>query len=233
VVRDLEAMADGSISVEGPPGLLWTFGHVTPAAGLGVGSAVTAGQVIATMFHDYGFDFGLINYGVEHAYIVPERYPDGYRHGQNPIAQFPDPVKAELLARVNSLSDPLGRVSFDVAGTASGGWFIAGAPKLWLARYVERVETRIVGVADAWAGWVWGFLAAVDPAAPDWEAITPASGVVALRLWVLGWDALPNTAQPAGTLLVQLTGPATLRVEWFDTHGPVTAFTAAARTYER
>jgi hypothetical protein len=246
VVRSLAAMADGFISVEGPPGLIWTFGHVTPAAGLGVGSAITPGQVIATMFYDHGFDFGVINYAVEHTYIVPERYHDGPRHGQNPIAQFPDALKTDLLARVNSLADPLGRLSFDVAGTASAGWFIEGAPKtneplefgnehmlLWLARYVERVETRIVSVGEPWAGWWWGFLAAVDPAAPDWEAITPASGAVALRLWTLGLDALPNTAQPAGTVLAQLTGPATLRVEWFDTHGPVTAFTGAARIYER
>ena len=233
VVRHLEAVADGTVSVEGPPGLLWTFGHVTPAPGLGVGSVITAGQVIATMFLDHGFDFGLINYGVEHTFIVPERYPDGYRYGQNPIAQFPDPLRTELLTRVNSLSDPMGRLSFDIAITASGGWFIGGAPKLWLARYVERVETRIVGVADAWAGWWWGFLAAVDPGAPDWEAITPASGAVAVRLWTLGPDALPNPAQPAGTLLVELTGPATLRIDWFDTHDPVSAFTGAARTYER
>jgi hypothetical protein len=198
------------------------------------------------MYYDHGFDFGLLNNGVDRAFVVPERYHNGYRNGQNPIEQFPDPLKSDLLARVNSLSDPLGRLTYDVAGTASGGWFIAGSPKtneplnfgnehmlLWLARYVEREETRIASVGQVWPGMTLGFLVTVDPAAPSWEDITPASGKVALRLWGIGADALPNTATPAGTLLVELTGAATLRVEWFNTHDPVTAFTAAARLYER
>lgn len=137
-------------------------------------------------------------------------------------------------------------MSYDAPGTASGGWFVQGTPLtaepfkhgnehliLFLVRYAEREETRIVSAGDPWPGWWWGFLAAVDPAAPDWEAITPASGAVPLPLWILGLDAFPNPAQPAGTLLVELTNPSTLRVEWFDTHDPVTAFTAAARLYER
>ncbi|MGH7568885.1 MAG: hypothetical protein ACREL9_07955 [Gemmatimonadales bacterium] len=246
VVVRLAAVADGYITVEGPRGLVWTFGHVTPAPGLAVGSAIAPGQVVATMLYEHGFDFGLLNYGVERAFVVPERYHAGYLNGQNPIEQFPEPLKSDLLARVTSLSDPLGRLTYDVAGTASGGWFIAGSPKtneplmfgnehmlLWLARYVEREETRIVSLGDAWPGMTLGHLVAVDPAAPAWESITPASGRVALRLWAIGADALPNTTYPAGTLLVELTGAATLRVEWFDTHSPVSAFTAGARTYER
>lgn len=245
IVLSLNAAADGFVAIEGPPGLRWTFGHVTPAAGLAVGSPVSAGQVVATMFYDHGFDFGLINYGVTHEFILPARYHDGMRHGENPIAQFPDSIKTTLLARVNSLTDSLGRMSFDSAGTASGGWFIAGSPKtseplafgnehmlLWLARYVERQETRIVSLGDLWPGMV-NRLLAVDTAAPSWESITPASGAVAVKLWNIGTDALPNTTWPGGTLLVQLLDSLTLRVEWFDTHGTVTAFTAAARTYER
>jgi hypothetical protein len=37
VVLRLAAVADGYITVEGPPGLVWTFGHVTPAPGLAAG----------------------------------------------------------------------------------------------------------------------------------------------------------------------------------------------------
>ena len=247
VVRSLNPAPDGFVTVEGPPGLTWWFGHVTPAAGLTVGATVTAGDTVATMFFDHGFDFGLINNAVEHIFLVPERYHHGYRHAQNPIAQFPAAMQLDLLARVNSLSDPLGRMSFDVAGTASGGWFIAGSPKtnavlefgnehmlLWLAPYVERVETRILSLGNLWPGMPFGWLSAVDAGAPALDAITQASGRVALRLWGLGVDALPNSAgTPAGTLLVELTGPSSLRVEWFNTHDPVTAFTAAARTYER
>lgn len=245
MVRGISTAADGFLSVEGPPGMQWTFGHVTPAPGLAVGSPVVAGQVVATMFYDHGFDFGLFHNGVTHVFTDSVRYHHAYIHAQNPIAQFPDSLRTLMLARVNSLSDPLGRMSYDVAGTASGGWFIAGSPRssvplqfgnehmlLWLARYVEREATRIVSVGDMWPGMP-NRLLAVDSAAPTWEAITPASGVVAIRLWNIGVDALPNTAWAGGTLLVHLMTPNSLRVEWFNTHAAVTAFTAAARTYER
>ena len=56
---------------------------------------------------------------------------------------------------------------------------------------------------------------------------------MALRLWNIAQDARPNLSQPSGTLLVQLVDSLRLRVEWFNTHNPVTAFTAAARMYER
>ncbi len=245
IVRDINTATDGFLSVEGPPGLRWTFGHVTPAPGLVRGSTVTAGQAVATMFVNHGFDFGVINYGVHHQYIVPERYPDGPRHGENPIAQFPDSLRTLLLARVNSLTDSLGRLSFDVAGTASGGWFTQGAPRdntplsfgndtmlLWLARWVERRSTRIASIGKLWPGMP-NRLLAVDSAAPDWESLTPASGAVALRLWNIALDARPNLSSAGGTLLVQLLDSLHLRVEWFNTHTPVTAFTAAARIYER
>lgn len=246
VVVAVEPGPDGTVAMEGPPGLSYRFAHVTPAADLAPGSPVVAGQVVGTMFNPRSLNFGMHNNGVEQYVVVPERYPEPYRHAQNPIEQYPEPLRSELLARVNSVSHPLGRMAYDVPGTASGGWFIPGAPRtnapfvhgneymfLFLVRYAEREETRIASAGDPWAGWTWGFLAAVDPAAPDWEAITPTSGAVALPLWLLGLDAHPDSAQPAGTLLVQLTNPTTLRVEWFDTHDPVTAFTAAARTYER
>ena len=244
-VLRIEHAADGELTIEGPPGLILTFAHVTPEPSLRVGSPVAAGQVVATMFNLHSFDFGVTNYATEHYYVVPERYHHPARFGQNPIAQYPDSLKTLLLTRVNSLSDPLGRLSRDAAGTASGGWFIEGAPRnnvplevgnehmlLWLGRYVEREETRIVGLGEWHDGQGRG--GAVDPADPSWEDITPASGIVALRLWPLGLDALPNTTMPgAGTLLIQLLDDVTLRVEWFDTHDPVTAFTTAARIYER
>lgn len=74
---------------------------------------------------------------------------------------------------------------------------------------------------------------AVDSAAPSWESITPASGEVRLKLWNLALNATPNLAQPAGTLLVQLSGATALRIEWFNTHGAVSGFTGGARMYER
>lgn len=245
LVRHLDAQADGSVAVEGPPGLIWHFGHVTPAAGLAIGDTVVAGDVVATMYYEHGFDFGLLNYGVKHEWVDSTRYNHGYLHAEHPIAQFPAAVRPELISRIQAGSEPLGRLAFDVAGTASGGWFLEGAPAgdvplqrgndhmlLWLARWVERRETRIAVVGERWPGMVNQTLA-VDAAAPSWEELTPASGAVALKLWNLNAAATANLDWPAGTLLVQVLAGERLRVEWFDTHEPVGGFTTAARMYER
>lgn len=245
VVRDVQHAIDGMLAVEGPPGLIWTFGHVTPAADLASGSDVAAGEVVATMTYDHGFDFGVINYAVKHEYIDSTRYHHGYLHGEHPIAQFPEPLRSGLTERIVAPEDPLGRLSYDMAGTAAGGWFIEGAPAgdvplergndhmlLWFGRWVERRETRIMHTGEAWPGSV-NRLLALDAAAPSWEDLTPASGAVALKMWNLGTDARPNLDWPGGTLLLQVLEDERLRVEWFDTHDPVGAFTSAARTYER
>ena len=72
-----------------------------------------------------------------------------------------------------------------------------------------------------------------DAAAPDWEAITPASGLVSVKLWNLDGEARQNLMWPAGTLVLELMDDVTLRMEWFDTHDEVAEFTGAARLYER
>jgi hypothetical protein len=243
-VRDIDASADGFIVFEAFPGLTFHFGHVTPAPGLARGSQVTAGQIVATMYQLNGFDFGVVNYGIEHRYIVSSRYAEAYLHAEHPIAQFPGAVRTELLTRVNSLSaTPLGRISFDVDGTASGGWFVEGSPTarltfasepylLWLARYVERDETRIASFGETWPG-MENWLLAVDPAGPDWETVTPASGVVAVHLWQIGRDARPDLERPGGTLLLQMLDGRRLRMEWFNTHELVAGFTAASKVFVR
>lgn len=244
VVRDAGPGADGFLRVEGPPGLVWTFGHVTAEPGVVTGGRVSAGQVVARMFADHGFDFGLSNAGVHHPYVTPARYPDQYLHGQHPAEQFPESLRSELASRSNSRSEPFGTLDFDVPGTAAGAWFLAGTPhelslrydgeprQLWFGRWAERRETKAVGLGDRPDGFP-GKVVAADDATPDWESITPATGVVAIRLWNVSRDARPNLSWPTGTMLVELQTPTRLRMEWFPTHAPVSAFTPAARTYER
>ncbi|MEX0647452.1 MAG: hypothetical protein WEA56_09935 [Balneolaceae bacterium] len=245
IVTNLNPEADGQISVEGPPGLFWTLGHVTPAD-FEIGDSVAAGQHIATMFYDKGFDLGMMNYGVEHDYISPERYPDPALYSQHPIAQFPEPLRSELLARVFTIdSDPFGRLSYDVPGTASGGWFIEGAPPgtlpldvdnwhmlLFLGRYVERQATRIVTFGESWPEMP-NFSLVLDEDEPDWEDITPSTGVIALKLWNMNREALPNLDWQGGTMLLEMPEPDRLRVEWFDTHDPVEEFTEKAKVFVR
>jgi hypothetical protein len=243
-VRDANPAADGFLTVEGPPGLEWTFGHVTLEPGVVAGARVTAGQVVARMFYDHGFDFGMSNRGVHQNFIAPGRYPDGYLHAQHPAEQFAEPLRSEMAARSASLSRPFGGLDYDVPGTTAGAWFIEGTPReismrgdsehvrMWLGRWIEREQTRVAAFGFRWPGMVNNIVAA-DPGAQDWESITPASGIVAVKLWAVGQDALPNLTFPAGTVLVEMPSSTQLRMEWFDTHAGVGAFTPAARMYER
>ena len=246
-VRHVNPSQDGSITVEGPPGLVWTFAHVTPQAGLSRGSSIEAGQIIARMYYTHSFDFGLTNYGIMHNYITPSRYPEPALHAQHPIDQYPEPIRSQLLTRVQSKSENrLGRLSYDVPGTASGSWFIEGSPMdntpleagqdwrlLWLGRFTEFDESRILHVGEAWDGMPDVINLVVDEVYPSWEEITPADGRFAIRLWRMASDATANLSWPAGSILLEMPSDDRLRIEWFNTHEPATEFTAASRLYER
>lgn len=245
VVRRVDPQADGTIVLEGPPRLDMIFGHVTPTPGLARGDSVRAGDVVATMYYDHGFDFGVEHFGLEpHPLLRPDRAPVSYLHTQSPIAQYPEPVRSRLIERVQTLEDPLGRIAWDVAGTAQGLWFQEGTPDTlsyhvqWVRRQLfmgplqERHETRILTVGAGW-GDDWGGLSVLDPSAPDWDAITPSTGAVTLRMWNLTPRGTPNFDFPRGTYLLEMVDGETLRLEWFAGHDEPTEFTAGARVYER
>jgi len=245
VVTGVGHTADGYISLDAPAGLSVTFGHVTPTPGLQMGDHVQAGDVVATMFFDYSVDVTVYNLGLTpHQFVNPARMPLPYRYAQSAFEQFPEPTRSELVDRVSTLSDPLGRLSWDQAGTAAGAWFLEGTPvdrsmegtyfpnHLFLGWLGERWETRIMTVGTLWPG-AQNLMTVIDPADPSWEAITPTTGVVALTGWGFEADGTPNYAFPHGTVLLEVLSGERLRIEWFDTHAPVTAFTSAARMYER
>ncbi len=246
VVHQIEAGPDGTVNLQGPPGLHINYGHVTPAAGLAKGDSVRAGDVVATMYYDYGFDVNVYHTGIpEQPYLNRARYPIPARFAQHSIEQYPEPLRSQLTALIQTTSTPaIGRLSWDVAGTASGAWFLEGTPvsesmtfanfprQLYLGRMEERHSTRFMAVGSNWPGQINPAMT-IDAAAPSWEEITVASGAVALKAWAKTLDATPNLTFPHGTILVQLLSADRIRVEWFDTHGPVTSFTAQARVYER
>ena len=244
-VFSIDPADDGQLTVEGPPGLMYSFAHVTPAPGLSVGDTVQAGDVIARMFYTHSFDFGVVNPRVEHVFVRPERYPPPYLHAQHPLALYPADMRRELESRVSTRWDEYDRLSFDVEGTAAGNWFKAGTPvsdqalttnwvhaQLFLGPLAEHEATRIVVIGDRWSGMP-NRLAVVDAADRSWDAVTPSSGVVAMRLWGLTQDGEPNTEFPHGSLLVEMVDSTTLRIEWFEGHEASAGFTAQARTYER
>jgi hypothetical protein len=245
-VFGVEHIADGGITIEGPRGLHAGFSHVTPTAGLQRGDSVSAGDTIAVMYTDFAIDFGMTDYHIdEHPFVNQERYAEnpGYLHSRSPIWRFEEPIRSELLARVSTRSDPYGRISFDVVGTASGNWFREGIPfdesllpvheqaQLFLGPLQERDEVMIVSKVGWFAAAMDVALAALD--APRWEDVTPATGRVWVPLWQAAPDGTPDDARPKGSVLLEVLADERLRIEWFDTHEEPVDFTGAAEVYER
>jgi hypothetical protein len=198
------------------------------------------------MFYEHGFDLGVLNNGLTpHFFVNEARVPRGYTLAQSPIDQFAGQLRTDLLSRVSTAADPLGRISYDVDGTASGLWFKEGTAQsglsftpeyipaqLFLGRLVERQETRILILCDLFSGQP-ARLSAVAAAAPSWEDLTPASGAVQFKLWNFSPNGRQNLTFPLGSMRVEMLDGRTVRIEWFDTHGSVAGFTSGARIYER
>jgi hypothetical protein len=198
------------------------------------------------MLYEHGFDFGLwkmtdsLTVGVANPKRFP-RFPSVH-----PISLYGDSLREELLRLVPTREgEILGKAHWDIPGTAMGAWFLEGAPDdrhllgpesghytLFLGRLTARQSVRLIAVGEMWPGMLNRTLF-LDPAALDWEKMTPATGPVTQIAW--NGDPLGGIYYdwPAGSFLVEMLAEDRLRIEWFDTHETGMAFTAAARVYVR
>jgi hypothetical protein len=235
---------DGSVRVSGPGGYDWQLGHVTPL--VAKGDTITAGQPVAKMHYEFGFDFGLwqMKDSLTEGVANPERFP--HFPPVHPISLYGDSLRAELIKFVPTVEgEILGKAHWDIPGTAMGAWFLEGAPAgnllgpesshytLFLGRFTLRQSVRLIAVGGMWPG-MHNSTFALDPAALDWEKVTPATGRIAQKAWYSSLMGEFTYDWPGGgTFLIEMLAEDRLRLEWFDTHEPVTEFTAAARVYVR
>jgi hypothetical protein len=244
IARWVNPAEDGAVRVAGPGGFEWEMGHVTPL--VAEGDTIAAGQPVAKMLYQHGFDFGL--WQMKDSLIVGVANPKRFPHFPpvHPISLYPDSLRAELIRFVPTREgEILGKAHWDIPGTAMGAWFLEGAPDdghllgpegmpytLFLGRFTVRQSVRLIAVGEMWPEMLNRTLA-LDPAALDWEKVTPATGRIAQRAWNSSPMGVINFDWPGGTFLIEMLAEDRLRIEWFDTHEPVTEFTEAARAYER
>ncbi len=220
------------------------FDHVILAGGLGVGTRVEAGATIGVS-DGIAFDFAVTDQLTTQGFITPARYGFDSVYAQSPLSFFAEPTRSTLYAKVHRVGADLdGKINFDVAGTLSGNWFddslpVAGSTsnditigqrQIAFARDVRFPDRQRVSVG----GFAMTGLYGVPPGAPDFVAITPASGLVVYRLLNTGEPGGPAGTGQLGLLLVQLVDGGHLRLEVVNDRISTTAsFTGQARNYIR
>jgi hypothetical protein len=220
------------------------FDHVVPAAGIGVGSRIEAGALVGTS-PAIAFDFAVTDQATPQSFLVPARYGQDTLYAKSPWPFFTEPIRSALYAKVQRAGSDLdGKVNYDVSGTLSGNWFADDLPvtqssgndisiggrQIAFARDVRFPDRQRVSIGGFNVTGAWG----VPPDAPDFAAITPASGVTVYRLLYQGEPGGPAGTQQRGLLIVQLTDATHLKIEVVpDTTATTASFSADARVYVR
>jgi hypothetical protein len=252
-VRD-QVIGDSKIEVRVNDHLSYYVAHLLPEPGVVAGARVTAGQVLGKTSGRSMLDLGAYDSRVRlRGLMNPARYPDSTLQTVSPLALFAEPQRTQLYDRVRREGpDRDGRIDFDEPGRLVGNWFHAsltpggpaggpgsGGKELAFIFDVHRPTAVRVSIGGAFAP---PGAYAVQADAPDPRTVSVATGLVKYVLSEPpprrgsgpgGVEAAPTP--PIGTLLVQLVGADTLKVEFFLGKGPsgVERFTAAAQTYLR
>lgn len=189
--------------------------HLILAAGINVGTVLTAGQQIGTSGNAYAVDLGVINDNAPLGFINPARYNDGETlHADAPLKYYTEPLRSQLYARVQRLgADRDGAINFDKAGTLSGNWFsqFGNFPlSFCYDTYDPSVPLISIGVGT-WQG-VFG-LAAGTTVPRD---ITVASGRVLLPLYGTRSGPGRQVSAPTFWMLVQMIDDTHIREEIFN-----------------
>lgn len=216
--------------------------HVVLAAGLGVGTTLTAGQVLGTddgptTLHQV--DFGVINADLTlPGFINPVRHAYSL-HADSPLKYFAEPIKSVVYAKVDRAgSDKDGKIDFDQPGRLVGNWFHESTPSdgpggeaqgLAFAYNVHNpAEVRIaLGSKLVLPG-----LFAHQAGAPDPVTVTPASGKATYKLyWATGVEPVQSTQ--SGLLLIQMLDDNRVKAESFSGALESAEFTVNAQIFTR
>ncbi|MGH7616578.1 MAG: hypothetical protein ACREPM_05060 [Gemmatimonadaceae bacterium] len=218
------------------------FDHLLPSAPFTVGQTIPVGTQIGTTGVGVTLDLGAFDESVTHSgFVNPDRYGVQTKYYVSPWKYFTPELQAQIYThvyRAPSAPDKDGRIDFGVAGTLAGDWFLPGMPadSSWQPYgwtrsisfaydYYDPTQVRVSIGGTVGAPGVWG----IDVSAPQPDAVTPASGVVAYRLYGI-FDKHPLY----GLMLVQMTDASTVKAEIFPGSTATTAsFDAQAVTFIR
>jgi len=215
---------DMKITVRVGGSFVYAIDHVSLKARFASGTGLQAGQELGTSTSGV-FDFGVVNLSRTLGFVNPARYSRETLYADAPLRYFDEPLRSTLYARVRRAGGDLdGRIDYDVAGTLAGNWFASdlaperssvggdmsvGTRQLSFARDVNAPDRPRISIGGLGLTGLW----AVSSDAPEFTSITPASGLVAYRLFATGEPGGPQGTQQLGRLLVQLLDAGRLQVE--------------------
>jgi hypothetical protein len=204
----------------------FTLGLVIPSVTLTVGQIVTAGTLIGHTAPGYALDFGAFDMSVTHTgFLTPARYPTTSLYYVSPWKYFPPTMQAQIypqVYRAPTAPDKDGKIDYSVAGELVGDWFLQGMPadSSYTSYGWSRTVTFVYDSYDpslvriAVGGTIGNpAIYAIDSTGPRPETVTPASGMVAYRLYY--YVGTPGQTPQLGLLLVQMTDAATIKIELF------------------
>ena len=219
----------------------------------GVRIPIKAGQLVGRI-GGRTVDFAVWNFAKEPAYFAnPKSYwgDEDRFFLEDMFAYFAEPLKSQLLAKNLRTTEPRsGRVNYDKEGKLVGNWFRQGSggfngPKETQGQVGRRYwdghlsisynfidPTQITFSIGNFEGKAAQF--SVVGNSPDPATIGVESGLIKYELTsTVAPDSPPRL--PRGTVLLQLVGPAKLKLELFPgkTKEQVSGFTSKAIIYER
>ncbi len=229
------------------PNLMAQLGGQPPdETGRNVAVAIEAGDTIGWIGPHAAMDFSVVDFSLNLNFLNPSRYPDTHIYSGDIFDYFQEPLRTQMLASAARQLPPRGgKIDYDVAGRIVGNWFLPGTTAFhqWsrqLAIVYDHLQGDRIFIADGSP--MNDVPGNQNPGAPDiwWvngngpqpETIGVADGMVQYTLIAPGLG--PDASKPVlGVMLVQMTAVGSIRVEVFKGVTQATAFTPAAKDYQR
>lgn len=221
-------------------------GQPADETGRNVAVSVGAGDTLGWIGPHAAMDFSVVDFDLDLNFLNPSRYPDTHIYSGDIFDYFQEPLRTQMLASAARALPPRGgKIDYDVAGRIVGNWFLPGTTAFhqWsrqLAIVYDHIQGDRIFIADGSP--MNDVPGSQGPGAPDiyWvngnaprpENIGVADGIVQYTLISPG--LAPDASKPVlGVMLVQMLGVGSIRLEVFKGVTQATAFTTAAKDYQR
>jgi hypothetical protein len=234
---------ESKVGFRATPAFYFYFDHIVLNQSMTLGQIVQVGTKIGTTSPGSTLDLGAFDTTSVHTgFINPGRYAFQTLYAVSPWKYMSAALQAQIyphVYRAPAAADRDGQIDFGIDGHLAGDWFLDGMPadSSWgpfgwtrtlsfAYDYYDPTQVRIsiggtIGPAGVWA---------IDSTAPRPETITPSSGIVPYLLYSQFDKGFP----PYGLLLVQMTGPATIKAQLFPNERTTNrTFDATATTFVR